>query len=180
MSFSSFSKKNELEALVKVLDCFGVAEERQVRSLFSHLPDDKYGALLSRACREGLALRSSDRLCLRSAHHKVERSERSCRIRAFSVFIRLSKYLTDFSAGTYPTVCSVSTDENVYDIICLEKDTVDAINEQFEQLGESDIRLISTLSAQLLAQLLIRKFTDYAVLVAPDGLTTILRAGGDE
>ena len=47
MSFASRIKGKEMACIVRILEIFGVVEQRQMRELFSRLSDEAYGKILS-------------------------------------------------------------------------------------------------------------------------------------
>lgn len=180
MSFASISKQKELGTLVKVIDCFGIVEARQLRQLFSHLPDQRYGPLMARLHREGLTLRTPDGLYLKSAHRGVSKIDRDSCIRALWVFILIKKEIVDFSAGVYPVICSVSANRNDYDLIAVNENTIDLINDHREELNNSVVRLFIAADESLLSKIIARSFNDFVLIVGPDGVTDSLKLGGTE
>lgn len=169
MAFSDLVKNREIAYISKLLTAFGVVEENQIRTLFSHLDAKKYGQIVTRMYREGLVYRTPDAKLIATSRYSIDKCDVKSSVLAFWGFIKIKDRVTDFCPGTAPTLITVSTDKSDTDLIPLSHANIDRINSVCDDLPESTVRLLVTSDVFLLGQLDRRLKNDVAIVVKKDG-----------
>ena len=170
MSFASMVKERQVVYITRLLSIFGVVEERQMRSLFSFLNDQRYGAMISVLHREGTAKRSPDAKYIASSRMSLTRTDIKTSVMCFWAFIAVKDKVLDFCAGEAPTMVTISGQKGVYDIIPVTPKNIEQVNPSYE-LPESTVRLLVTNDLESLTQLDRRVRNDLVLLVGKDGVT---------
>lgn len=171
MSFSSTVKGHEVSYITRLLEVFGVVEQRQMRSLFSHLSDEAYGKILSRLNKEGQIFWAKDGVRLAASRLTMDRASYQNSVMCFWVFIELKKKkkITDFCTGDPPAIVTITTKTSVVDIIPVSADTIEEIDRNMEGIPEQTKRFLVTKDLQLLSGVARRFKNDYVLLVDDSG-----------
>ena len=171
MSFASMVKERQVVYITRLLSIFGVVEERQMRSLFSFLSDQRYGAMISVLHREGTAKRSPDAKYIASSRMSLTRTDIKTSVMCFWAFIAGKDKVLDFCAGEAPTMVTISGQKGDYDIIPVTPKNIEQVNLASYELPESTVRLLVTDDLESLTQLDRRVRNDLVLLVGKDGVT---------
>ncbi len=169
MSFESSVKGHEVSYITRLLEVFGVVEQRQMRTLFSHLSDEAYGKILSRLSKEGQIFWAKDGIRLAASRLTMERTSYESSAMCFWVFVKLKRDVVDFCAGDPPAIVTISTKSSVIDIIPVSSGTIDEIDWGMEAIPDQTKRFLVTKDLQLLAGVARRFKNDYVLLVDDSG-----------
>lgn len=169
MSFSATVKGHEVSYITRLLEVFGVVEQRQMRSLFSHLNDEAYGKILSRLHKEGRIYWAKDGIRLAASRLTMDRTDPESSVMCFWVFVQMRKSIQDFCAGDPPALMTVTTKEKMIDLIPVSSDSIDEINRHMDDIPEQTKRFLVTKDLQLLAGVSRRFKNDYVLLVDAGG-----------
>ena len=174
MSFARISKKKEVIYITRLLSIFGVVETQQMRELFSHLPNEKYGQLLIKLKREGYLRYSSNGQYLSSAEIPMDNSRIADSVRAFWVVIHVKDKINDFCSGEDPVLLSVASTEKRgdYDLILVKKENREEIIRHAERCPCDVRRILIVSDIKETAGLTYRTENDYVAIVDHSGTVT--------
>ena len=178
MAFADLVRNHELAYISRILSAFGVVEEQQIRTLFGHLDDKKYGQIISRMSREGLSYRTPDAKYVSSSRYTTDRTDTASSVLAFWGFICVKDRVKDFCPGTYPTIVTIATNKSDSDLIPLTQESLDRVNDAYDSIPDDTVRLLVLRDQFLLRQLIRRRKNDVAILVKDNGTTEIYDLGG--
>lgn len=142
-----------------------------MRQLFNYMPDERYGPILSKLLREGLANNMENGTYLASPRRNLQKVNRNNSVRAFWVFILIRNKIIDFSEAMLPTICTISANSTIYDLIPVADDNIEAINEAVDDLPESNIRLFVVDNTDRIRDIERRFKNDFVFVVGPYGVT---------
>ena len=171
MTFGRFAKNREIAVILQILDCFGTVEERQMRKLFSYLPDSQYGPIMTRLYREGLVRRSEDGELISSSRRNLRKINVKESVMAFWVFIAVKDKIKDFFASEAPALCTISANSSDYDLIPVTEKTIPVINSEEDDIPDSVIRFFVVEDSGLIPQIEGRLKNDYVFIVSQEGIT---------
>ena len=117
MSFASRIKGKEMACIVRILEIFGVVEQRQMRELFSRLSDEAYGKILSHLNSDGLVYWAKDGVRLAASRLTLERTDFDASVMCFWAFVKMKDKIEDFCSGDPPALITVTTGANTVDLI---------------------------------------------------------------
>ena len=165
MSFASRVKGKEMACIVRILEIFGVVEQRQMRELFSRLSDDAYGKILSHLNSDGLVYWAKDGVRLAASRLALERTDFDASVMCFWAFVKMKDKIEDFCSGDPPALITVTTGANTVDLIPLTPENTDEINRNMEEMPEETKRFLVTRDPQLVSGVQRRYKNDYVLHV---------------
>ncbi len=176
MTFANTVKGREIAYVTRLLNIFGVVEQRQLRSLFSHMSDGEYGLLLSRLNSEGMICWLKDGTELAASRLTAGRRSKE-KIRCFWAFIRLKDKIRDFCAADPPALASILTSKEDCLLIPVTDDNSGAINAHAASLPDETIRFFVARSIQDIDGIVPRGENDYVLLIDDAGATETYEYG---
>jgi len=169
MSFATTVKRHEFTFITRILTIFGIVEERQMRRLFKHLPDQKYGRIMMSLYRQGLVYYTPDGKYIASNEFQANRADRKSSILCFWAFIHIRNKVQDFCAGTAPALVTVAASDTDYDLIPLNEESIATINEMSEEIPAHTVRYLITDDLHKIVKVDRRIKNDYVLQISENG-----------
>ena len=169
MSFARAVRQKELAAISTLLALFGVVEERQMRSLFSHLSDAQYGKIMNRLRIEGIVYRSPDSKYLACNQYTFQRADKESCVNCFWAFMCVKDKVQDFCAGEPPALLTIAAKDHDYDLIPVNGKNIAFINTAADEVPERTVRYLVTNDLRKVKGINRRWKNDYVLHVKPDG-----------
>ena len=169
MLFHLATKGKELPYISQLLSIFGIVEARQMRLLFSHLTDYRYGKIMARLHQEGMIYYESGGRYLCSRGYTLDPTRMQGSIRAFWVLIKLKDKAKGIFAGDPPALLSFSTGNTDYDMVPVNTGDLEKIAICPRYLPKDVRRLLIVSSMDETDGFAFRPQNDYVVEVSEDG-----------
>lgn len=168
MTFAQQTKDREFAVMTKLLSIFGVVEAKQMRELFSHLPEGQYGRIMAQMQREGLAYRTPDGRYLSTSRYSLHKAEKKDSIMCFWALIRVKNFLLDFCTGVSPAIMSFTSKSTDYDLIPATARTKEILKN--EDLPPKElVRIFVAEAMSEVSDIPTRRENDYVIVVEKDG-----------
>ncbi len=171
MTFAKNSKGREIAFIMRLVNLFGLVEQRQMRTLFAHMNDKAYGMILSRLNNEGLIHWQKNGEDLAASRMTPGKHLNDERVRCFWAFIAMKDAIRDFCAGDPPVLMSFLTDTDDCVMIPVTEDNSGAINAHAASLPDETIRFLVARFIQDVDGIVPRGNNDYVLLVDDTGQT---------
>jgi hypothetical protein len=173
MSFEETSRNREVAFITRLLSIFGAVEYRQMRELFSHLSEPKYGKILNRLRLEGAASYSHGAKYLSSSRYALGRAQVQESVRVFWAFIKMKDKVLDFSASAPPALLTFTSGPADYDLIPVNTDNWSEIEVAANSVPEATKRLLVVDSLDAVSTMNFREKNDFVLVVSKDGDTSV-------
>ena len=171
MTFAKNSKGREIAFIMRLVNTFGLVEQRQMRKLFAHMNDKAYGMILSRLNNEGLIHWQKNGEDLAASRMTPGKHLNDERVRCFWAFIAMKDAIRDYCAGDPPVLMSFLTDAEDCVMIPVTEYNIDAINAHAVSLPDETIRFLVARFIQDVDGVVPRGRNDYVLLVDDTGQT---------
>jgi hypothetical protein len=171
MSFEETSHNREIAFITRLLSIFGAVEYRQMRELFSHLSESRYGKILNRLRLEGAVSYSHGAKYLSTSQYALGRAQIQESVRVFWAFIKMKDRVLDFSASAPPALLTFTSGPADYDLIPVSADNQSEIEAAADNVPEKTKRLLVVDSLDEVSTMNFRKENDFVLVVGKDGDT---------
>ena len=178
MLFCNLTKNREVAVISQLLAIFGTVEVRQMRALFSHLSDARFGRIMFRLEREGIVYHNPGGRYLSSSWCAAGRTDPAASVRTFWAFIRVKDRLESFCGGDGPVLVSVSNGADELDMIPVRADSAGEIAAHAAAVPKDVKRLLIVSSAEEADGLAFRDRNDFLMEVGEDGETGLYKIQG--
>ena len=173
--FSSMTRGKEVAYITQLLSIFGIAEVRQMRQLFSHLPDAKYGKIMARLHQEGIIYHDPSGKYLSTSRYAIDKARVPDSIRTFWAFIKIKDKVKSFCSGGYPAMLTFTTDKVEYDMIPVNAENMEAVMTSASEIPENVRRLLIVPSMRTIETMNFRVKNDYVMVVEETGEIELYR-----
>ncbi len=171
MTFAKNSKGREIAFIMRLVNLFGLVEQRQMRTLFAHMNDKAYGMILSRLNNEGQIFWQKNGEDIAGSRMTRGKRRNDERVRCFWVFIAMKDVIRDFCGAESPVLLSFVTESDNCVMIPVCDDNIGEINKQAASLRRDTIRFLVAKDAKDVEGIVPRAKNDYVVVVDETGQT---------
>ena len=169
MKFSTATKDKEVAYITHLLSIFGIVEVRQMRMLFSHLSDAKYGKIMARLHQEGLVFHDPRGKYLSTSRYALNKAKIQDSVRTFWAFIKMKDKAKNFCSGEPPALISFSTGKTDCDMIPVNAENIGEVVSNTADMPENVRRLLIVTDMDELDSMTFRPKNDYVMEVSEDG-----------